>query len=414
MKILHLSYSDIGGGAAQAAYRIHQSLQETGVDSSMLVTQRCTRDPSVTRFQPSRQLPRRLARGIRRFSIHSEITRQKQPGNAELFSEDRSWLGSELAKGLPECDLIHLHWVAGFVDLLDFLPKAAQKAPLVWTLHDMNPFTGGCHYDGHCGKFSLRCGMCPMLTGSTENDLSRKVWERKRAAFASVPSSRLRLVSPSRWLTSQASQSSLLRDYQITTIPYGLDLQAFAPREKAFARKVLGIPLEAKVVLFVAESISQKRKGYQILLDAIQPLEDLFLLSLGKGEAPRRKASLHLGFVEQSRLLSLVYSAADVFAITSLEDNLPQTLLEAMACGIPAVGFKVGGIPDAILHEKTGLLVPEGDSLLLRATLQSLLSDPDRLATMSAQSRQMALERCDSRSQGLAYHAIYKDLLGSK
>ena len=411
MKVLHLSTSDLGGGAARAAYRVHQSCLDAGMDSRMLVHQRLSRDPSVTRFQASAKPMARAARAIRRKQIERAAPRQSDPAKHGPFSEDRSWLGSELLAGLPACDLIHLHWVAGFVDFQSFLPEAAKRFPLVWTLHDMNPFTGGCHYDGKCGRFGGTCGNCPMLVSGGETDFSRRVWQRKEAALAGIPSDRLNVVTPSQWLTGEAARSSLFGRFETTTIPYGLNTERFAPRDKRFAREVLGIPQDARVVLFVAQTIRDERKGHRYLMEAFESIENAFLLSVGSGDASGKKNALHLGFVEVDQLVSMIYSAADVFAAPSLEDNLPQTVLEAMACGVPVVGTRVGGIPDAVRHGETGLLAPAGDPGALREALASVLGDDPARRRMAARAREVAVAEFGSLKQAHAYTRIYEQLL---
>jgi len=413
MKILQVSTGDIGGGAFRASYRLHQSLRDKEVDSQMAVMTRLSRDPSIFRFAPSTKPLDRIARAVRRFRIESAMPRRVEARKSELFTEDRTWLGGQLADGLPACDLIHLHWVSGFVDYGEFLPAVLRRTPVVWTLHDMNPFTGGCHFAGDCTRFAQCCGACPLLEGGAEADLTRQVWRRKEAALAGVPANRLKIVTPSKWLAAESGRSSLFGKSPVDVIPYGLDTSVFAPRDKRFAREVLGIPADVPVVLFVALSISDQRKGYRYLLEAMEPLPHVFLLSIGNGDSIPRKNALHLGSVNVDPLLALIYSAADVFVTPSLGDNLPQTVLEAMACGVPVAAFDVGGIPDAVEHDRTGLLVPAADSRALRAALESILGDPDKRAQMSACARESALARFGLQKQADAYLAIYNNLLKS-
>ena len=414
MKILQISFSDIEGGAAIASFRLHQGLLSAGVQSKMLVVSRKTRDDTVLRISPSTSPTRRIARAFRRQLITSACIRHTLPQVRHLYNDDRSWLGGELAANLPDCDLVHLHWVAGMVDYQKFLPIIAARVPLVWTLHDMNPFTGGCHYDSECGRFMNECGNCPMLIDQKFNDLSHQVWKNKKSAFDQVPSSRLQIITPSRWLAEKVSASSLLRNYAVSTIPLGLDLEEYAPRDKALAREILGIPKDARVVLFVAQDIKDKRKGYGILLEALKLLNDVFLLSMGAGAPSAAANSVHVGYIQSGRnrrFSSLVYSAADVFAIPSLEDNLPQTALEAMACGVPVVGFETGGIPESVHHGVTGSLVPTGDVLKLKSALENILSDSDLRNRMARESRLMAEQKFSSQGQAQAYIKVYEDML---
>ena len=410
MRVMHVSGSDVGGGAARAAYGIHKSVQESGIDSQMLVQNRLTRDASVVRYRPSPQFIQRSKRILRRWWLDKAQPAQSNPDQHGRFSDGRSWLGGELAAHFGSCDLVHLHWVSDFVDFEGFLPAAARRVPLVWTLHDMNPFTGGCHYDGACGRFEDRCGVCPMLKNPGEIDASRRAWQRKLEIFGRIPADRMKIVTPSKWLSGQAARSSLFKKYEIATIPYGLDTQLFAPRDRGFAREVLGIPSVARVVLFVAQSIRDERKGVRFLMEAVNSMDDVFLLSLGSGDPLAGKNALHLDLIKDDRLLSLIYSAADAFVAPSVEDNMPQTVLEAMACGVPVVGTRVGGIPDAVRHGETGFLVPPGDSGALRKALDRVLGDAQLRAQFAAQARATAVAEYGLLQQGQAYGEIYRQL----
>jgi len=208
---------------------------------------------------------------VRRKRIEGDFApyRNSRSEGQELFSDDRSVLCSDLRLQLPPSDVINLHWVAGFIDYSDFLSNVPQQTPIVWTLHDMNPFTGGCHYDEDCGRFVSACGACPQLRSGDETDLSRQIWLRKRKAFASIPPGRMHFVGDSRWLAAEAARSSLLGKFPMSSIHYGLDVETFAPRNKLDARSVLGIPAEASVVMFAADSTTIRRKGLGTLADAL-------------------------------------------------------------------------------------------------------------------------------------------------
>ncbi|MFC2023766.1 glycosyl transferase family 1, partial [Chloroflexota bacterium] len=273
MRILHISTNDILGGAARAAYGLHTGLNRQGRGSSMLVAHRSSNDPAVTAFRPP-IWPSVLLRlpGLLRQGLHWHLVgqfRDKPSGDDEPFSDSSSPFGSAVVRQLPAADVINLHWIAGFVDQRSFFSRVPQSVPVFWTLHDMNAFTGGCHYDEGCGKYELSCGACPQLDSGKSGDLSRRIWLRKRKAFAQVAPGQLHFVSPSRWLAKALSRSSLLSDRPVTVIPYGVDVDDFAPRDRGFARKVLGIPQDAAVVLFVADSLENRRKGFPLLMEAL-------------------------------------------------------------------------------------------------------------------------------------------------
>ena len=383
----------------------------------MFVGTRSSDDTAVVEFAPPTDLMSRLQRRFRRERIARDFLYYQalRPADCELFSDDRSPYGTCLLSQLPACDVINLHWLAGFVDYRDFFAAVPKHIPLVWRLADMNPLTGGCHYDDGCGKFTHACGACPQLGSIQENDLSRKIWERKQTAFRLCDPKRLHLVVLSRWMLEQVKQSPLLCNFPVTMIPNGVDLEEFAPRDRRVARDILRIPDGARVVLFIADNATNRRKGFSFLTEALNGLDhqsDLFLLSVGSGKLlpSDRIPYLHLGPIDY-RWLSLVYSAADLFVIPSLQDNLPNTVLEAMACGTPVVGFAVGGIPDMVRPGITGLLVPPCDVVGLLAAILDLVHDERKRKEMSSSCRRIAVEEYSLELQARRYSEIYKSLL---
>ena len=420
MRIIHISTNDILGGAAPAAYRLHKGLRRLGQDSNMFVAYRHSDDSAIQVFQPSTDLRTRFRRRIYRDRVTRVFARyhNTRPDGYELFSDDRSQHGGDLLTQLPDCNIINLHWVAGFVDYHAFFAYVPQDVPIVWTLHDMNPFTGGCHYDHGCGGYLKTCGACPQLGSSDPGDLSNQVWQRKYRLFGNLPPERLHVVAPSHWLADEAYASSLLRRFPITTIPYGVDVHDFSPRDVAVARDVLGIPQDREVILFAAQSTDNRRKGFPLLMEALRGLAGrnrLFLISLGEGRMPVDDdlPHLHLGHLNNDRFLSLVYSAADVFVIPSLQDNLPNTVLESLACGTPVVGFAVGGIPDMVRPGITGLLAPPEDVGALRVAIAQMLDHPEKRREMAENCRRIVVEEYSIEMQARQYLSLYKSLLFS-
>ena len=419
LKVVHLSTHDIAGGAARAAHRLHSSLRQYGVDTSMLVREARTNDPSVIRFQPTTSLLGRLKRRFRREQIQRKLRSSiRESGDRlEPFRIDRSEYGADLVSHLPPHDIVNLHWVADFVDYPSFLGKLSTGQRLVWTLHDMNAFTGGCHYDLGCGRYLQACGECPQLGMPAPSDLSSQIWARKKALFENLPSDQVHFVAPSSWLADQAKQSPLLRRFPISVLPYGLDLNDFAPREKFSAREVFGIPHQAKVVLFVADGLPLMRKGFGKLIEALEHIKSrlphLCLVMVGHNspDLKDRVPHMNLGPITNDRLLSNVYSAADVLAIPSLQDNLPNTVLESMACGTPVVGFAVGGIPDMVRNKKTGLLVPPHDVALFGSALVEIVSDSHRLTKMGENCRRAAEQGFSLLQQASRYEELYGRLI---
>jgi len=418
MKVVHVSRFETGGGAALAANRLHGSLRRLGVDSTMFVAEKLTDDPAVTVFQPRRDLFSRLRRRLqyRRLSYCMRRYESARLADQASFNDDRVPGGPDLVAQLPAGDVINIHVMYGFADYRTFLSAVPRYTPVVRTLHEMSFFTGGCHYDVGCGKYTERCGACPRLGSHREHDLSRQSWRRKRATLSTIAPGRLHLVAPSRWLANEAKQSSLLQRFPVTVIPLALDTEVFRPRDRRGAREALGIPPDALVVLFVASLISQPIKGFGLLAQALNGLGDLtnlLLVSVGRDAPPGevRIPHLPLGYLGNERLRALVYSAADVFVIPSLYDNLPQTVLEATACGTPVVGFAVGGIPDMVRPGVTGWVVPPQDVGALRAAIRALLQDPARRVEMAANGRRIAVEEYALAVQARRYVELYEMIL---
>jgi len=421
MNIVIVNTEESSGGAARAAFRLHKGLRRTGQASSMFVERSSNPDDHVKVFILPKNPIARLRRLFRQTQITRSFSRYKKtdPDNSIVFSDDRSRYGTSVLNQLPDCDIINLHWVAEFIDYTSFFLNISKQTKIVWTLHDMNPFTGGCHYDNGCFGYLNQCGACPQLGSENPNDLSRKIWLRKKSIFDRIQPERLQIVTPSAWLAREAGRSMLLNRFPITTIPNGLDTDAFAPRDKKAIRQALGISLSEKVVLFVAHDINDPRKGIKFFAAALEGLKKqrhMTLISIGKNcpEFEDQVKHIHLGNIESDLLLSLIYSAADVFVIPSLQDNLPNTVMESMACGTPVVGFHVGGIPDMVRNDITGLLVPSEDVSALQDAIISIFNDEEKLEKMSFNCRKIAAQEYTLEIQANRYADLYKNSTAQK
>jgi glycosyltransferase involved in cell wall biosynthesis len=382
----------------------------------MLVQSRQSVDPLVIRFQPPKKPLVRLRRGIkRRYLAGTQASFVRAPG-ASLFSDDRSANNADVIGQMPPSDIVNLHWVAGFFDYREFFRKIPARLPVVWTLHDMNPFTGGCHFDGGCGKFAERCGACPQLGSNDPKDLSAQVWRRKQGAFSLLNGDTVHLVTPSRWLQGEVSKSTLMSKFRCTAIPNALDTELFQPREQGAARKLLGIPADSAVILFLADWAGEKRKGFDLLVEALKPFRNdrrVYLLAAGR-ELPAHDLGPQLvtaGYLTGEKQLSWVYSAADVFVLPSLQDNLPNTALEALSCGVPVVGFDVGGIPEIVHEGETGLLVAAKDVAGLRAAITSVVENKDVRVRMAEAGRRFAVANYGLEIQARRYLELYTELV---
>ena len=418
LKIQHLNTYDTYGGAARAAYRIHEGLLHLGYDSSMYVATRRCNNPKIMTLTPPSGLMNTLIRLLRRVMIKSSfiLYQRNRPDGYEIFSDDRTHFGPLNLPLSPGPVIINLHWIARFIDYSFFFKRITEQIPVVWTLHDMNAFTGGCHYDNGCENYKSKCGNCPQLGSIRASDLSYQIWRRKHAIFKKIKPGGLHIVATNKWMAEAAQNSGLLCDFPVTIIPYGIDTSVFSPKDRQIARKALEIPEDSRVVLFVADSATHRRKGFTLLaqaLEGINNLNNFFLLSIGSGEPVigDQITHIHLGHIDSDRLLSLVYSAADLFVIPSLQDNFPNTVIESMACGTPVIGFDVGGIPDMIRHEITGLLVPQQDIKALRDCILKLLPDSIRLEKMAADCRHLAEKEYSLEAQARRYIKLYQQII---
>lgn len=416
---MHLATDDITGGAARAAYRQHQALNLSGrVRSKMLVKRKLSADPDVVAYDYNRGMSSRLGRFFRKKWLNSVKRKsfRRRPTRYDLFSDDRTEQGSGAFDQLPDCDLINLHWLARFVPFRDVFQHFPRKGPVVWTLHDMAPFTGGCHYSGHCDRYETFCGRCPQLGSVREKDLAYAVWQRKAAAMRRWGCEQLTVVATTRWLKDRAEESSLFRDVDIRLIPCGIDDRSFAPGDREQARRRLGLPTNGAVVAFMATRAQLPRKGYSFLRDALEnlpPRSDLTLLTVGGASPPSPSwvRHVHVERAESEEEVLRVYHAADMFVMPSIQEAYGLTGQEAMACGIPLVGFRTGMCADAVEHGENGLLVDVGDVAGLRDALRYLLDHPREREGMGTAARAYICKNLSYEHNASRYTDLYVSLL---
>ena len=419
MNVLHIAHSDYGG-AGKAALRLHEGLLAQGVESNFLVLRRASDVPNVLPYRNGAiSIPRRL---LNRYKAQ-KIASQWEPYQAarlarpSTFSDDRCTIDLRHHDLVRAADILHLHWISYFVDQKSFFTSVRGR-PIVWTLHDMNPFTGGCHFAGPCNKFETLCSSCPQLGSHANDDLAATIWRRKRESYEAHD---IHLVAPSRWLHELARKSTLLQNTPISMIPYGLPEVIFAARDKAASRTLLGLPLGKMLVLIGGVNLKDERKGWGYLDAALTKLStSMNPANIGLavfGRAPdltqlenRGLKSYPLGTIKDERLLSAAYSAADLFVISSMEDNLPNTVLEAMACSVPVVGFDSGGIPEMVRDGETGLVVARGDSDGLAQSIQWLLERPEARREMGCRGHEVVLREYTNEIQARRYLELYRDI----
>ncbi len=414
MKVLHLSESD-GGGAGRATLRLHQGLQNIGVDSQILVQLKYSDNPAVLaprstfgKFCAKLKLLEHLDALPLKFYPH-----RKAKDFSLQWLPDR--IASKVAKLAP--DVVNLHWVCHGYLAIETIAKLNK--PLVWFLTDMWPFTGGCHYSQGCERYQKSCGACPLLNSNKKNDLSQWVWQRKAKAWKDL---NVTIVTPSTWLAKCASSSSLFQERQIEVIHPGLDLTQYKPIERRFAREVLNWPQDKQIVLFGAlYPTSDRRKGFHLLQPALQSLskagwqEKIELMVFGASQ-PENPIDVGLKSYYFSRSyddvsLAMMYSAADVMVVPSIQESFGQTASESLACGTPVVAFNTTGLQDIVDHQQNGYLAQPYQTEDLARGIVWVLENKERYQKLCDRARQKAEQKFSVEMQARRYESVYRTLL---
>ena len=413
--LLVSTYDPIGGArAARAAYRLHQGLLRLGIDSKMLVQDKRIDDPTVI------SSPNQLAQRMGKYRLFLDALPLKLYPNRQRYPAlfPLQWfpntITSQIAALAP--DIINLHWICdGFVPI-EALAKFNK--PIVWTLHDMWAFTGGCCYSGECDGYTKSCGTCPQL-GSNQNwDLSRWVWQRKAKAWQNL---KLTIVTSSNWLAECAKSSSLFQNSHIKVIPYGLDIDIYKPRERERARNLLSLPQNKQLVLFGAiAATSNKRKGFHLLQPALQKLsqsgwKDKIELIVFGASQPENPVDLgfqvhYLGKIDDQNKLALLYSSADVMIVPSIEEAFGQTASESLACGTPVVSFDSTGLKDIVEHKKNGYRAKCFSCDDLANGIAWVIEDKDRHKKLCDRAREKAEQEFTLELQANRYLSLFKEV----
>lgn len=413
MRVLIVNTAERTGGAAIAANRLLHALNRNGIEARMLVRDRKTDAADVINIPQSWRLKAKFMweRGV--IWLNNGLSKQG------IFQVDIANAGNDITT-MPEfqwADVIHLHWVnQGFLSLKNLERILASGKPVVVTLHDQWYFTGICHYSGDCDKYQEQCMCCPMLKGPGM-DLARSVFDRKRAIYKGR---NMTFVGCSRWMADLARKSRLTQGHAVTNIPNAIDTDVFKPMDKAAARQRHHLPADKKLLLFGAQRITDPRKGFRFLAEACERLStttgDLGIVVLG-GDAQSVKEALPLpvytiDYLSNEAEIAQLYNAVDLFVTPSLQDNLPNTIVESMACGTPCVGFDIGGIPEMIAHQENGYVATYCDSNDLANGIAWCL-DPDRQPALSAAARSAAVAAYSEAVAARRYQAIYQSALSN-
>ncbi|MDD2851702.1 MAG: glycosyltransferase family 4 protein [Desulfuromonadaceae bacterium] len=378
MKVLFINTHYMHGGAGRAAGRLQIALKNIGVDVKQLVQNGFgdRHDSIIGPLSPFEKLLALWKPALEMLPLYLYNKRNGLPFSTSFQSDIILSKVNELNP-----DIIHLHWTcSGFVKI-ETLKKLNK--PIVWTLHDSWAFTGGCHIPLDCDRYIGKCGNCATLGSRFDYDLSRWIWNRKFNSWRGLD---ITLVTPSNWLAACVRSSSLFRGKRVEVIPNGLDFGTMSCIDKHIARKMFSLDLEKKYILFGAvNATSDKNKGFQHVVSALRAVLkelaalDCELLVFG-GYEPAEFSGFglkthYIGYLHDEVSINLLYSAADVFIAPSLQENLPNTIMEAMACGLPVVAFSVGGIPDIVNHKLNGYLAQPYNTDDLAHGLLSILSN---------------------------------------
>jgi glycosyltransferase involved in cell wall biosynthesis len=405
--ILFVNTMQKNGGAARAAYRTFLGIKRIYRNAHYLTLLKEEESSDITGYHHASFkgiLANKLA-SLDRIPVRSYKNREKIIFTPAVYANP---LRFSMSSFNPK--IVHLHWVA--FSMLKVENLLNLNVPIVWTLHDTWAFTGGCHYTGNCYNYQKQCGKCPQLGSHSSSDLSHSLWNRKNKVYSNI---NLTVVAPSHWLAELAKKSSLFKDLRIEVIPNGLDTNSFKPINKDIAKSYFNIDKDQPVLLFGAQWINDKRKGGDLLIEAIKKIDfPCTLLTFGSGALNLNINDLvkikSVGNLTDNIALSMMYSAADVFICPSREDNLPNTVAESFACGTPCVAFNVNGLPDMVTHKETGWLANAFDPNELAIGIKWIVnhSAPEILRTAA---RQKALSEYSEEVMTKRYDELYKELL---
>lgn len=418
LKILFINQSDMDGGAARATYRIVSELIKKRYFSRLLVMRKLSTVDWVIR-------PVFILNLYSRILPRLEFLLKKVIGINPRHTWSINYFPNPQInnKYINQFDIVCLNWVGK--NMLPVYNIKAIEKPIVWVLHDAWAFTGGCHIPDSCRGFYFQCGKCPQLNSSASNDISHKIWLKKRHVYEQA---NIHFVAPSKWMANIARKSSLLKEWPITVIPNGLDTNVFTPVGKNYARRSLEIPINKKIILFGAMyADSDKRKGIDLLASALDLLgaknpnffNNSILTVFGTDNISflQEKFSIQvicLGYIYDDARLASIYSSADITVVPSVFEPFGQVATESISCGTPVVAFNNSGLTEIVEHNVNGLLVEAFDIESLGDSISRLLHDDGLRQQLSKNARQIAIKKFDISVVARQYTDLFKNLKGAE
>lgn len=419
MRVLIINTSEKTGGAAVASNRLMNALNNNGVKARMLVRDKETDEITVSPI--GHPWLSQWAFLWERLCIFFHLHFKRK----HLFDIDIANAGVDVTRTryFKEADIIHLEWInQGMLSLKGIRKILNSGKPVVWTMHDLWPATAICHVTMACKRYTTGCGQCPLLPGDSKNDLSAKVYRKKQNI---LKNNNITFVACSKWLAKQARVSRLLYNQKVVDIPNPIDTHLFKPMPKDEARKRLGLPQGKRLILFAAQRVTNTLKGMDYLIEACNKLvndypeyKDISAIVILGGHAEELENSFMipafpLGYINDNRKIVDVYNACDVFVIPSLSENLPNTIMEAMACGVPSIGFNVGGIPEEIDHKKNGYIAEYRNSDDLARGIHWILSEAD-YKSLSHNAVNKVETNYSQQAVAMRYINVYTDVMAQK
>jgi glycosyltransferase involved in cell wall biosynthesis len=412
MKVTVVNTTERNGGAAIACQRLFEAHQLCGHDVQYLFMDSETNE-SQSRFSFLAKYPKKLKQLKLYFEkLHFSFF---QKSKNFRFKYSTAKYGYDISKhpAIQEADVINIHWVQqGFLSIESIQKLIRTGKPLVWTLHDMWPFTGGCHYTEECQQHLKECGACFMLKNPSPTDLSHRLWLQKRDLYAQK---NISFITSSKWLRDAALESSLLKNQSVQAIPIPVDSSFFKPKKKASDRKYS--------LLIQAMNLKDERKGLKYFLECLNYLKEKHPDSIsrirvnyfGKTSSPIMEEigfeCKYYGFLSDPQAILDVYQDSDVLVMPSLQDNLPNVVLEGIACGLPVVGFNTGGIPEMVLHKENGYITEKHNSQGLAEGIIWVLESEERYSKLSKASRNLALTEYGQQYASAQYFQAYEAAL---
>ena len=418
LKVVHLNTYDGNGGAGRACMRLNRALLSQNIDSKIIVHYKFGKNKQIGDFNTNL-----LQKACTAATIILERVWAKRYLKAIKTPFSFAWFGRSVIHhpDVKNADIIHLHWVNhGFLNPKHIAEVAKLNKPVVWTFHDSNAFTGGCHVRYECDHFERECGNCPLLKDASPDDYSHRIWQQKNDAYNKLP---FRIIAPSKWMQVSVIKSSLMRGKAISQIPNTLETSIFKPADKHIAKEQAGFA-KGKFVFLSGFMPSRKdmHKGTSYLLESLELLktrldekaDQVELVVFGNRDDKNVPdfpfKTTFLGKINNDEQLALCYAAADAFLIPSLEDNLPYTVMESLSCGTPVIAFTTGGIPDMVTHEEEGYLATYRSSESFADGMEWIINHPDRVK-LNQQARQKIMDHFSEEIIAKRHIEVYNELV---